>query len=126
FRRIVGQQAGEQAGVKGIAAAHAIVHIQFRGRGDVTLSVDPSHRAPTMTISGMNISQRSGENLDLRMFLGYLIDHAEEGAGIELRLRANLGSRNPEALLQVFFVAYQHVDLLYDAPQDLHRAIRAA
>ena len=56
-------------------------------------------------------------------FFDHLVDHAEEGAGIELRLRVHFRSGNAEALLQVLFVADQHVDVLHDAVEHFDRAL---
>jgi len=45
---------------------------------------------------------------------------------VELRLRRHLGPGDAEALLQVLFVAHQHIDVLDDAPDDADGAGLAA
>ena len=59
-------------------------------------------------------------------FFDDLVDHAEERAGIELGLGRDFRPGNAEALLQVFFVADQHVDVLHDAVQHCDGALLAA
>ena len=93
---------------------------------DVSLAVDPGDRAPAVPVGRVHLAQRRGDDLDLRMHLDHLVDHAEEGRRVELRCRRHVRPRDAEALLQVLFVADQHVDVLDDARHGLDRAPLAA
>ena len=75
-----------------------------------------------MTIRRVHFPQRRRDDLDLRIFLDDAIDHADEDARIELRLRRDFGARNAEALLQVLFVADEHVHEVDDAAEHLDGA----
>src|SRR5688572_15124481 len=74
----------------------------------------------------MYFAKSCGYDLDSRVFFDHIIDHAEEGAGIELRLRRDLWATNSESHLQVFFVADQDIDVFHDAVNDRQRALMTA
>ena len=74
----------------------------------------------------MNLAQRGGDDFDLRMLLGDVGHHADEGAGIELALGGNFRTGDAKAELQVFFVADEHIHVLDDAVQDGHGAVVTA
>src|ERR1700680_604282 len=54
------------------------------------------------------------------------IDHPKKSAWIELGLGCHLRTGDPEALLQVLFIADDDIDILDDPPNDLYRAIGPA
>src|SRR5271165_6044984 len=60
------------------------------------------------------------------MFVPHLAHHREECARVQLRSTPGLGTRDSEPFLQVFFIADQHVHILYDAIDDLYRLRIAA
>ena len=74
----------------------------------------------------MDLAQRRCNDLDLRMPRHHLIDHRQEDARIQLRAGSDLRAGEAEALLQVLFVADQHVDVLDDRAQHLMRALHPA
>ena len=65
----------------------------------------------------MHFAQRGGNHLDLRMLGDDLLDHAEEGRGVKFRFGFDFRPGDAEALLQVFLVADNDVDVLEDAIQ---------
>ena len=79
-----------------------------------------------MPVGGVHFAKRRGDDLDLRILLDYVVDHAEERARIELRFGGDLRTGDAESLLQVLFVADQHVDVLDDAADHRQRAFLAA
>src|SRR5919205_1538907 len=124
--RLAREQAVEEARGEAVAAADAVEHVELRGRGDVRLAVDPGHRAPAMTVRRVHLAQGRGDDLDVGVHLHHLVDHAEEGSGVELRGLRHVLPRNAEALLQVLLVADEHVNVLDDARHGLDRAPLAA
>ena len=105
------------------------MHIEFARRGDVLLPVDPGDGAPAVAVGRMDLAQGGGNDLDLRMPGDDLVDHAEEGAWIELRCfrpGSHLRPRDAQALLQILFIADQDVDVPKDAIEHLDGALFAA
>jgi len=128
-RRIGGfasQQSVKEAGRETIATPHAVEYIQFASRRDMGFAVDPGHGAPGVPIGGMHFSQSSSDYFDLGVPLHNAINHANECAGIELGMPRDFGTGDPQALLEVFFVADQDVDIFDDPPDHLDGAILAA
>ena len=74
----------------------------------------------------MHFAQRRGDHFDVRMLGRHAIDHAKERRGVELVLRRDFGAGNAQALLQVFFVAHQHIDVLHDPADGLLSRVEAA
>jgi len=119
-RRLAGQETKEKSGREPVPASHAIKHIKLAGRSDMGLAIDPRHRAPAVPGRRVDLAQRGSDNPDLRMLPHDTVDHAEEGAGIELGLAGDLDPRDAETLLQVFFIPDQDFDVFDDAPDDFH------
>ena len=65
----------------------------------------------------MHLAQRRGDDLHVRDFVDDAVDHVEEGAGIQLRPRGDLGTGDAQPLLQILFVPDEHVDVLDDPRQ---------
>jgi hypothetical protein len=63
----------------------------------------------------VHFAQRGGDDFDLRMQTNYVVDHGEEGSGVEFRLGRNFGPRNSESFLQILFISDQHVDIFDNA-----------
>ncbi len=74
----------------------------------------------------MDLAQGGGDDLDLRMLLDDLVNHPDEGAGVELVLGGDFGAGDAEAQLEVFLVADQDVHVLDDAVEDGDGAVVAA
>ena len=53
-------------------------------------------------------------SLMLGMLLDHAVDQREERVGVELRLAVDVRARDPQALLEVFLVADQGVELAGD------------
>ena len=123
---IARQQSVEEARRESIAAAYAVQHVQFGHRSHVGFAVDPGDGAPTVPVGGLHLAKGGGDHLDVRMLFHHLVDHLEEGGRIELGFRRCLGSGQAQALLQIFFIAHQHIDILHDASQHFHGALGAA
>ena len=96
--------------------------VQIAGRGHISLARDPGDRAPSVAVRRVHLAQRCRDDLDVRIVAHDAIDHPEEGARIECRRCRDLGSRDPEPLLEVFFVADEHIDVPNDPPQHRERA----
>ena len=126
LRRLAGERAVEKSRREPVTTADTIEHVQLARRRDMRLAIDPGHRAPIMPVRHMHLAQCRGDDLDLRMFLYHAIDHPEKRAGIELGFRGNLRTGNAQTLLQVLFIAYEHIDILDDAGDHRNRAILAA
>ena len=102
------------------------MHVKIAGYGRVRLTANPGHCAPTMTARGEDFAQGGGHHFDLRMLLHHAINHAEEGARIELRPGCDLRTRNAESGLQILFVSHEHIHILDDATDGLEGAIPTA
>jgi hypothetical protein len=63
----------------------------------------------------VDFAQRCCNDLYLRMLLGHRGHHGLEDRRVELRFGLHVRAGDAETLLQVFFVAYQHVDVGYDS-----------
>src|SRR5207237_489807 len=120
------KQSIDEARRNTIAATDAIVHVKIAGYGRVRLPANPRHGPPAMPARREDFAQSGCHNFDLRMLLHNAIDHAEEGARVELGLGRDLWTRNAESGLQILFVSYEHVNILDDPPDDFDSAIPAA
>ena len=85
FRLFPGQQSVEEPGGKAVPASHSIVYIQFRGWGNMSLTVDPGDRAPAVPVGRVDLTQCGSNDLHLGMLFCDLINHCEEGTGVEFR-----------------------------------------
>src|SRR5690606_5087289 len=97
-------------GSESVAAAYTVDDVEFCRRGGIGLAVHPGHGTPAVTVGGMHFAQGGGHNFHLRVFGDDVVDHAEEGAGIELRLGFDFRPLHAQTLLQVFFVAHDDID----------------
>src|SRR5439155_24750538 len=90
------------------------------------LAFDPGDGSPTVPVGGVHFAQSRCDDFDLRVLLHDAVDHTEEGAGVELRFGGGLGTGDAEALLQVLFIAYQHIHVFDDAVDDGYSAVATA
>src|ERR1039458_6234701 len=126
LRGFAGEQTVEETGGEAIAAADAIENVEISDGRGVGLAANPGDGAPTVAVGGVDLTEGGGDDLDFRMLGGGGIDHPEEGGGIELGFGGDFGPGDAEALLQVFFVADQYVDVFDDAVENLDGAGGAA
>src|ERR1700733_12609970 len=82
FWRLARQQSVEEPGGEAVSAAYAVENVQIAGRRNVRMAVDPRHRAPTVLARRMDFTQRGRYNLDPRMLLHHLADHAKKSAWV--------------------------------------------
>ena len=123
---LAGQQAVEEAGGKAIAAADAVVNIQFAGRGDDRSCPSIQATAPQLWWLVEWTSRRVVATiLTLGIFLHNFVDHAKEDARVEFGFRRNLRAGDAQAQLQIFLVADQHIHILHDAADDRLGAVPA-
>src|SRR5687767_715681 len=101
------------------------MHLQIARHRSVGLTADPGNRAPKVPSSRKNFAQGCRHHLNLWMLSHNPVDHAEEGAWVELGGRRDFRARDAESFLQVLFVSHQHVNVLDDAPDNLDGAILA-
>src|SRR5207237_439802 len=100
-------------------------NVELAGGRDVSLAVDPRYSAPPMSICRVHLPQCRDDALDPRMLFYYLVDHAEKGGGIELRFGGNLRAGDAQTLLQILFVADQHIDIFDNTSDHFHGAFVA-
>src|SRR5512136_358033 len=81
---LASQKAVKEAGGKAVSAPDAIQDVQFACRRHKRLAVDPRDCTPAMAAGGMYFAQSRREDFDLRVLPDHLVDHPNEGAGIEL------------------------------------------
>ena len=74
----------------------------------------------------MHLAQGRGDELDVGMALDDAVDQREEGVGVEARLAGDLRPGDAQALLKVFFVADQGIEMAGDAVDDLLAVLGAA
>src|SRR3954468_10890230 len=86
------QQAVKESGCEPVASPDPIEHVQFGSWSHIMLTVDPRHGAPTVPVRRMHLAESRRNNLDLRMLLHHLTDHADKRARIELRFSGYLRS----------------------------------
>ena len=117
------QQAVDEARREAVAAADAIDARSSSARGRrVRLAVDPRHRAPAVAVRGVHFAQRGRDDL-------HLADTSRRRCRSCRRRRwdrastfgRTSGPGMPRPILQVLFVADQHIDVLDDA-RDHRRA----
>ena len=119
LRLAAGQQAVNQPGGETIAAADAAEHVQLhRGRGILPAGV-PQDGRPVVPIGRLHLAERRGHHLDVRILPDHLLHQLVERGRVELRLGVYVRTEEPQALLQVFLVAKEHVDAAGDATHDL-------
>src|SRR5688500_14222356 len=109
------QQSVEESRCETIAAADTVVDVEFASGRRVGLAADPGDRAPTMPIRAVHFAQCSCHGLHPRILPGHVVDHSEERAGIELRFRRDFRPLDSKTHLEIFFVAYEDVDIVDDA-----------
>ena len=95
FFLFVSEQSVKQPRGKSISSANPIPDVQFANRREERLAVDPGRGAPTVPVGGMHFAQGRGDNFYLGMFFSDLVDHSEEGAGIEFGFGGNVRPRKP-------------------------------
>src|SRR6202034_3862211 len=99
------QQSIKQARGKTVAPTDAIVYIELAFGSVVSLALNPGRCGPGMAVGRMHFAQAVGDDLKL---------------GIHLHRISS--AVHAEALLQVFFVAYENGNVFHDAAEDGGRA----
>ena len=79
-----------------------------------------------MAIGRVDFAQRGSDNFDLGMLFGDLVDHCEEGAGIQFGFGGDLRTGDAEAHLQILFVADQDIDIFDNAIENGDSTVMAA
>ena len=123
FRRIAVQQPMNRPGSKTIAAANAVGTLSSSRRRKHRFAIHPRHRTPAMMVRVVHLAQRRRNNLRLREPRKATCSIMPRNALVSqlrarrLRARRNLRPSESKPLLQVLFVADQHVDILDNLSQ---------
>src|ERR1043165_3766375 len=104
LRCLACEQTIEKSRGKPVSPADAVINVQITRRGHIGLAVHPGHRTPLVPICGVYFPQSRRYDLHLWVPFHHLVNHTEEGAGIEIGRRGDLGTTDAESLLEVFFV----------------------
>ena len=119
--RTAGEQAVKQAGGETVTAADPVDHVELDGRADVFLAVEPEDRRPVVAVGGVDFPQGGGDEFHVRVLIDHAVDELEERVGIELGLMGfDIDPGDAEALLQVFLVADEGIDIADDLLDHLH------
>ncbi len=124
--RLAGEQPEDEPRREAVATTNAIVDVQLASRRSDCVPVDPGNSAPVVAVSGVDLAECGGDDLDPGISLNDLSDAGQETGRVEFGTRGHLWSGNSKSLLQIFFVANQHVDVFNNGAQHLLGAFDSA